>query len=132
MIFGIGTDIVEIQRIESALTRFGERFAQRLLGEAELAQFREFAQPSRFLAKRFAAKEAVAKALGTGFRHGIALDQITVANDDSGKPIVKLAGAAKNFASENRVSTIHLSLSDERHYAVAFATAVTDENAITP
>ena len=71
MIFGIGTDIVSVQRMRRNLGRYGERFARRILSESELEEFRATAKPENFLAKRFAAKEAAAKAMGTGFSGGL-------------------------------------------------------------
>ncbi len=86
MIFGIGTDIVSVSRIESALTRHGEAFARRILAEEEFADYATQAHPARFLAKRFAAKEALAKASGQGLRHPVTLHNIAVGHDALGKP----------------------------------------------
>ena len=86
MIFGIGTDIVEVARFDSMQTRYGARLAERVLSGAELAQLPAQAHPARFIAKRFAAKEAFAKAAGTGLRHPVSLQRITVINDGLGKP----------------------------------------------
>ena len=84
MIYGIGTDIVQVVRIRESLDRHGERFAERILSDAELAEFRASAHPARFLARRFAAKEAVAKAFGTGFSGGLTFRDITIGHDDAG------------------------------------------------
>lgn len=122
MIHGIGTDIVDINRIKATLGRFGCRFAKRFLAAEEFEIFLN--QPKhmqdRFLAKRFSAKEAVAKAMGTGFRNGMAFNQIIVRNDRLGKPEVFLEGKALKIANEKGVSHIYISLSDEKNYAIAY------------
>ena len=120
MIHGIGTDIVAVARLRASLDRHGERFAARILTEAELAGFRQHANPANFLAKRFAAKEAMAKALGTGFRDGLSLHDIAVSNDELGKPSLVLSESLQRRLRAEGVTGTHLSLSDEREYAVAF------------
>ncbi len=120
MIYGIGVDIVKIERIRSNIQRFGERFAQRLLTGAELADYRAARQPERFLAKRFAAKEAVVKALGTGFREGLAFNLIGVEHDHLGKPGIVYHGPALDHTRASGITGSLLSLSDEQDYAVAF------------
>lgn len=122
MILGIGTDIVEIGRIAEALERHGERFARRILGEEELLSFRASAQQAQFLAKRFAAKEAVAKAFGTGFRDGLGMRDICVTHNELGRPELSFSGRALELSQQLGVAGSHISLSDERHYAVAFVT----------
>lgn len=119
-ILGIGTDIVEIARFEGALERFGERFAERILSPGELVEFRNSSSQARMLAKRFAAKEATAKALGTGIRGDISLASIEVSHDRFGRPELRFRGRAVEKARSLGVSDTHLSISDERHYAVAF------------
>ncbi|CAM3017073.1 holo-ACP synthase [Vibrio mytili] len=118
-IVGLGTDIAEIERIEKALSRSGEAFAQRILSETEMAKFSLLKQKARYLAKRFAVKEAASKALGTGIAKGVTFHDFTVCNDALGKPVVTLSGVAKQMAAQMGVKHIHLSISDERHYAVA-------------
>ena len=120
MIYGIGTDIVRIDRIRDNLERFGERFARRLLTAAELADYRVSRQPERFLAKRFAAKEAVVKALGVGFREGLTFNLIGVIHDHYGKPGIIYSGQALAYTRAAGITKSLLSLSDERDYAVAF------------
>ena len=120
MIYGIGTDIVKIDRIRDNLERFGERFARRLLTDAEWAEYRLSRQPERFLAKRFAAKEAVVKALGVGFREGLAFTLIGIAHDSYGKPELVYKGQALAHTHAAGITKSLLSLSDERDYAVAF------------
>ncbi|MEQ6918250.1 holo-ACP synthase [Halomonas aquatica] len=120
MIIGIGTDIARVARFERAMGRHGERFSRRLLGEWELERFRDHVLPAAFLAKRFAAKEAFVKALGTGLRHGMRWVDIQVVNDAQGRPSLVLTGKAQKLAEAAGVRSLHLSLSDEDALAVAF------------
>lgn len=122
MIHGIGTDIVRVARMRRSLERFGDRFAARILTAAELAQFSRHSRPAHFLAKRFAAKEAAAKAMGIGFRNGLRLQDIGVVHDANGKPLLELSGYARTFVQEQRITEVHISLADEEDYAVAFVT----------
>lgn len=124
MIHGIGTDIVEVARVAAALERHGRRFAERVLAETELPDFDVHKSPAHFLAKRFAAKEAGAKALGTGFTEGVTLQQIRVSRDRRGRPLLEFSGRAAELCNEFGVVAAHLSLADERDYAVAFVTLV--------
>ncbi len=119
MIIGLGTDIAEIERIEKALNRSGEAFAQRILTQQELETFNSLKQQGRFLAKRFAAKEAASKALGTGIAHGVSFQDFEISNDDNGKPVLTLSGKALQIAQASAVQNLHITISDERHYAVA-------------
>ncbi|MCX8772291.1 holo-ACP synthase [Vibrio parahaemolyticus] len=118
-ILGLGTDIAEIERIDKALGRSGESFARRILSEDEMAKFSQLKQQGRYLAKRFAAKEAASKALGTGIAQGVTFHDFTVSNDELGKPVLMLSGVAQKMAQTMGVNHVHLSISDERHYAVA-------------
>ncbi len=120
MIIGIGTDLVRVGRIEAALRRHGPRFARRLLGEQEADRFHQAAFPAAFLAKRFAAKEAFVKALGTGLRNGIRWTEIQVVNDALGRPSLVLAGRARELSVLAGVRVHHLSLTDEVDLALAF------------
>lgn len=120
LIYGIGTDIVNVARMRNNVARFGERFAQRLLTDAELPEYRASHQPERFLAKRFAAKEAVVKALGLGFRQGLTLRSVGVSHDSYGKPEVVYLGEALARIEELGISKSLISISDEWEYAVAF------------
>ncbi|QXO17784.1 holo-ACP synthase [Vibrio ostreae] len=119
MIVGLGTDIAEIARIEQVLARSGTAFAARILTPQELALFAARKQQSRFLAKRFAAKEAASKALGTGIAGGVSFQDFIISNDELGKPVLSLQGKAAELAAGAGVTALHLSISDERHYAVA-------------
>ncbi|CDL79262.1 holo-ACP synthase [Xenorhabdus cabanillasii] len=118
-IVGLGTDIVEISRIEEIVGRSGERLAKRVLSDNEWQQYQQHNQPVRFLAKRFAVKEAAAKALGTGIRNGLAFNQFEVVNDVLGKPTLKLHGEAEVLAGQLNVKSMHVTLADERRYACA-------------
>jgi len=120
VIFGIGTDIVRIPRMADNLDRYGDRFAARILTGAEMAIFIDSLQQAPFLAKRFAAKEAVAKALGTGFRNGLNLHDIGVDNDVLGKPLLVFSERAQQMLQKRGIGRTHLSLSDESEYAVAY------------
>jgi holo-[acyl-carrier protein] synthase len=117
-ILGLGTDIAEIGRIEKALERSGDAFAERILAEPEMTVFTGLKQKGRYLAKRFAAKEAASKALGTGIAHGVTFHDFVVSNDDNGKPVLLLSNRAKEIAQGMGVNHTHITISDERHYAV--------------
>ena len=119
MIFGVGTDVVEIGRIEKALARWGERFAERILCDPELSRFRNHKQPVSYLAKRFAAKEAFTKALGTGIKAPANWHGVWVANLGSGKPELQFSEPLKKVLSSRGISSCHLSLADERGLAIA-------------
>lgn len=120
MIYGIGTDIVEVSRIEDALARFGETFARRILSAPEWRAYEQSQTRARFLAKRFAAKEAFAKALGTGLRGEVAFHNIGVAHDAMGKPVLELAPVLQALLDVRGIRSLHLSISDEKALAVAF------------
>ena len=122
MIFGIGTDIVRVDRMQSGLDRFGERFARRILTDVELAEFEQTSSPAHFLAKRFAAKEAAAKAMGTGFSRGLSLRHIGVEHDANGKPELAWSDRALELMRELGVGASYLSIADESDHAVAFVT----------
>jgi holo-[acyl-carrier protein] synthase len=120
-IIGIGTDLVSIARIKSIWERYGEAFARRILAKSELEDLANAKNPVGFLAKRYAAKEAVAKALGTGFQpQGFWLTDIAVSNDPLGRPFLVFSGEAKAELTRRQISECHLSLSDEREFALAF------------
>lgn len=119
MIYGIGTDIVAISRLAALYERHGERALEKLLAPSERAHCRAAAAPARFLAKRFAAKEAFGKALGTGVRAPVLLPAIAVVHDALGKPAFEFSPElAAHLASLGL--TAHLSLSDEADAALAF------------
>ena len=123
-IFGVGIDIVEIQRIKETYSRYGERFARKILSNSELRNFYNNKNKISFLAKRFAAKEAVGKALGVGIKNGSILKNIEIKNDLHGKPFVNINNAKKLNMTEKK--EIHISLSDEKKYAVANALIISE------
>lgn len=122
-IVGIGTDIVEISRVEKSFKRFGDRFAQKILSEEELASKSFNVQPVHFMAKRFAAKEALMKSLGTGLAKGVRFDDFSVLNDENGKPVVVTRGKAAELMNDMGIARLHISISDEENQAIAFAIA---------
>lgn len=124
MIFGIGTDIIQISRIETALARNGERFAEKILGPEELEKYRRrkakvAARGIRFLATRFAAKEAFSKAIGLGMHMPMTWRAMQILNAPSGKPVVVTSGILKEFMEQNELIA-QVSITDEAEYAVAF------------
>lgn len=119
MIFGIGTDIVRVARMDKNLERYGERFAHRILSDEEMLDFERAPAPGRFLAKRFAAKEAASKALGSGFRDGLSLKNIAVAHDAKGKPLLAWNGKALDLLDQFGIGDGFISIADEDEYAIA-------------
>lgn len=119
MIVGIGVDIAETERFEKIWARFDGRIAQRILTENELIEFQRRNKPASYLATRFAAKEAAAKALGTGFGCGVGYKSIEINNDKNGKPLLKFLDTALQIADRKQVENVFVSLSDEKRYVVA-------------
>lgn len=124
MIYGIGTDIIQISRVEAALERNGERFAEKILGPDELEKYRRRkakveARGIRFLATRFAAKEAFSKAVGLGMHMPMTWRAMQTLNAPSGKPVAVTSGALTEFMEKNGL-TAQISITDEADYAVAF------------
>ena len=117
----IGTDILRVDRIDEVVGRLGDRFVRRILTADEQHEYRNSKQANRLLAKRFAAKEAIAKALGTGIGRGVSWQDIQVEHDAHGAPQVRLSGGASRVAAERGGRRVELSLADEREYVVAFA-----------
>ena len=117
-VLGLGTDIVEVSRVVQAISKH-DRLAKRVLTEAEMLLFAQHPEPGRYLAKRWAAKEAAAKALGTGIGRGISFQHFEIANDNFGAPVLTLNGAADDLAIQKGIKTVLISISDEVHYAVA-------------
>lgn len=120
MIHGIGSDIVEYARFERMLARYGDRTAERVLSGREMPEFRSNADPARLLAKRFAAKEAFAKAVGSGFRYPVSLRRISITHDGLGKPVLQFDEVLRTHLAQLGISGHHLSISDERSMIVAF------------
>jgi holo-[acyl-carrier protein] synthase len=120
VILGIGTDLCEVNRIEQALERFGERFAQRILVASELEVFHRRRKRAAYLAKRFAAKEAFSKALGVGIRYPVNWHNVWVVNERSGKPGFGFSRALTALLKRRGIAKVHLSLTDEIGMACAF------------
>lgn len=120
MIFGIGTDIVTVKRIEDALFRHGDRFLHRILSELEVAEYANTSAPARFLAKRFAVKEAFAKAFGTGIGESVGWHDVRVTHDARGKPSVAVSEALQTRLDAAGICRSHVSISDEQDHAIAF------------
>lgn len=119
MIVGVGTDLVHISRVEKTLSKMSARFAKRILTPNELVAFHASDKPASYLAKRFAAKEAASKSLGTGIGK-ISWQDMEVVNNASGAPAMVLSGVALQRMKELGGHSIHLSLSDEKDLALAF------------
>ena len=118
-IIGLGTDIVEIDRIKIQVDKHPDRLAKRVLTESEYTHFASSSQPSRFLAKRFAAKEAASKALGTGIAKGISFQHIEISNNELGAPMLAFSHAAQSRFCDLNGKKTHISIPDEKHYAIA-------------
>ncbi len=121
MIFGIGTDIVEMSRMEATWLRFGERFAQRILMDEEMALFKQTNQPVRFLAMRFAGKEAAVKAMGTGFAHGVWLRDVGITRNEWGRPLIIWSERGRKVCKNLGIGNGHVSLTDDAGLVMAFA-----------
>ena len=118
MIYGIGTDIVLISRIKNT-----EAFAKKILSNKEFILWKDYlpGKQKTFLAKQFAGKEAIAKALGTGFQNGIFPKDIEILRNDQGKPYISAQGSLKNVSTDLEITSSHVSIADETDYVVAFA-----------
>ena len=119
MIVGIGVDIAETARVEKLSAKYGERFARRILTTDELLEFDRRKHSSSYLATRFAAKEAVAKALGTGIGKQLGFHSVQIDNDAQGKPLLRFMGTAVDLIAGLNINNAMISLSDEKHYVVA-------------
>lgn len=120
MIHGIGADLVTLARMDAIQARHGERFARRILAAEELPEYAAAAHKARFLAKRFAAKEAFAKATGAGVRPPVTLTALRVTHDALGKPGFAYAPALADWVQQRGIARAHLSITDERDHALAF------------
>ncbi len=127
MIFGVGTDVVELSRIQAAVDRFGDRFARRILMEEEFELYRASKWPVRFLAMRFAGKEAAVKALGTGFRHGVWIRDVGITSNDWGRPLIIWSERGKKVCDDLGAGNGHVSLTDDAGLIIAFAVVETLE-----
>jgi holo-[acyl-carrier protein] synthase len=121
-IYGIGTDIVSVSRIQKSLKN--RKLLERLFSKTEISRCTKLTNSNNCFAKRFAAKEAFSKALGTGFSNGINFNEIVVMNEKNGKPLIKLKGKTMSIIKKKlkKKIKINLSLSDEKKYALAFVT----------
>ena len=117
-IMGLGTDVVEIARIAKQLSK-STRLAQRVLTQSEMLTFEGHKFPERFLAKRFAAKEAAVKALGTGIGTGISFQDVEVVNLPSGQPTLVFFGKFADLCEQRKINSSFISITDEQHYAMA-------------
>ncbi len=123
MIYGIGTDIVAVKRMDDLHARYGGKLAERLLAPEEWGDYAEANNKEHFLAKRFAAKEAFSKAVGTGMRSPVSFTTLSVVHDKQGKPGFVYAPELGNWLKAQGIKSTHLSLSDEQDYVVAFVVA---------
>ena len=127
MIYGIGTDIIEIKRIAASITRYEQRFLDKIFTSREQEYCHRHQQSAQHFAGRFAAKEAIVKAIGTGFRRGVSWLDIEIINDSDGKPEVILSEKLREMVSpSNNNVSIQLTMSHCREYAVAFAVATSN------
>ena len=121
MIYGIGADIVELARIQATYDRFGEHFVRRLLMREERELFRASKWPVRFLAMRFAGKEAAVKAMGTGFAHGVWLRDVGITRNDRGRPLMIWSERGRRVCDSLGIGAGHVSLTDDAGLVMAFA-----------
>lgn len=121
MIYGIGIDVLEAQRLRETYARFGTHFVDRLLMPEERAQFERTGRPERFLAMRFAGKEAIVKAMGTGFAHGMWLRDVGVVQNSWGKPEIVYSARGEALRQQLGIGEGHVSLTDEAGLVVAMA-----------
>jgi len=119
VIYGIGIDMVAIHRMQENINKYGARFANKVLCNNELAEYAKTSRKASYLAKHFAAKEALAKAIGTGFRNGVKLSDICVNHLSSGQPQIQCAGKITDILSIKGITSCLLTLSDENEYAIA-------------
>ena len=119
MIYGVGTDVVELARVQSTYERFGDHFVDRLLMPEERELFEKW--PVRFLAMRFAGKEAAVKAMGTGFAHGMWIRDVGITNDSWGKPLIVWSERGRGVCERLGIGEGHVSLTDDAGLIIAFA-----------
>ena len=121
MIFGVGTDVVELSRVQATYDRFGDHFVNRLLMPEEKVLFERTKQPVRFLAMRFAGKEAAVKAMGTGFAHGVWIRDVGITNDKWGRPLIIWSERGRAVCDRLGIGEGHVSLTDDAGLIIAFA-----------
>ena len=127
MIHGVGTDIVELARVQATLERFGEKFARRILMDDEMRLYEKNRNPARFLAMRFAGKEATVKAMGTGFAHGVWVRDVGIVHNDWGRPLVIWSERGQRVCDHLGIGAGHVSLTDDAGLIMAFAVVETRE-----
>ena len=127
MIFGIGTDVVQLERVKNVYERHGERFVERLLLPQEEAAFRAYGRPVRFLAMRFAAKEAIVKAMGTGFAHGMWIRDSGIVSNAWGRPEIIWSDRGRAMCEKLGIGEGHITLTDEAGLIVAVAVLMRKE-----
>ena len=127
MIYGVGTDIVEIARVEATWQRFGEHFARRILMDEEMTLFRRSKSPARFLGMRFAGKEAAVKAMGTGFANGMWVRDVGITHNDWGRPLIIWSERGQRVCERLGIGKGHVSLTDDAGLILAFAVVETRE-----
>ncbi len=127
MIFGVGTDIVELSRVQAIYERFGDRFVRRLLMDEEIELFHKSKEPVRFLAMRFAGKEATVKAMGTGFAHGVWIRDVGITMNQWGRPLVAWSERGKRVCDRLGIGKGHVSLTDDAGLVIAFAVVETSD-----
>ena len=132
MIYGIGVDVLQLARIERSFQRFGQHFVERLLMPAEQAQLERTKRPERFLAMHFAAKEAVVKAMGTGFAHGVWIRDVGVVQNRWGKPEVVYSARGERLRRKLGIGAGHVTLTDEAGLIVAVAVLMCASQARAP
>jgi holo-[acyl-carrier protein] synthase len=123
MIYGTGLDIIEIKRIRNSLEKYSTRFENKVFTDIEIDYCQSQADPGKHFAARFAVKEAVSKSLGTGITGDVGFKDIEIVNQESGKPIVRMIGRGRNLFEKLKLKSIHISISHDRHYAIAHAIA---------
>jgi holo-[acyl-carrier protein] synthase len=128
VIFGIGTDIVEMSRMESTWKRFGEHFAKRILMDEGMELFKRSKRPARFLAMRFAGKEAAVKAMGTGFAHGVWLRDVGITSNEWGRPLIIWSERGQKVCDQLGIGKGHVSLTDDAGLVMAFAVVETADS----
>lgn len=121
MIFGIGTDIVELSRINEIYERYGDHFARRILMDEEMELYERSKNPARFMAMRFAGKEATVKAMGTGFAHGVWMRDVGILNNDWGRPVIVWSERGSRVCARLGIGSGHVSLTDDAGLVMAFA-----------
>ena len=125
MIYGIGTDIVELSRVQGIFDRFGEHFARRILMDEEMELYTRAADPVRFLAMRFAGKEATVKAMGTGVSHGVWIRDVGILSNEWGRPVIVWSERGSRVCARLGIGSGHLSLTDDAGLVLAFAVVET-------